>query len=122
MLSESDLTGVGLTGQRQRTVQAVATMVADGSLDLSPGADRDATRARLLAIPGVGPWTADVIALRALADPDAWVPGDLILRRAVERRGADPEAWRPWRAYAALHLWTNDALEPAVAHSLEVSA
>ena len=122
MLSESDLTGVGLTGQRQRTVQAVATMVADGSLDLSPGADRDATRARLLAMPGVGPWTADVIALRALADPDAWVPGDLILRRAVERRGADPEAWRPWRAYAALHLWTNDALEPAVAHSLEVSA
>src|SRR4051794_8884046 len=110
VLAEADLSVVGLTGQRQRTIQALAAMVDRGALDLGPGADREATRSTLLSLPGIGPWTADVVALRALADPDAWVPGDLILRRAVERRGADPDAWRPWRAYAALHLWTHDAL------------
>src|SRR4051794_18204121 len=111
-LAESDLADVGLTGQRRLTIRAVAALVVDGRIDLTPGADREETRARLLAVPGVGPWTADVVALRALGDPDAWVPGDLILRRAVERRGADPDAWRPWRAYAAMHLWINDALDP----------
>jgi AraC family transcriptional regulator of adaptative response / DNA-3-methyladenine glycosylase II len=121
-LAEADLSGVGLTGGRQRTIQALGRLVATGQLDLTPGADREETRQRLLTLPGVGPWTADVIGMRALADPDAWVPGDLVLRRAVERRGADPEAWRPWRAYAALHLWTNDALEPALANALEASA
>jgi AraC family transcriptional regulator, regulatory protein of adaptative response / DNA-3-methyladenine glycosylase II len=110
VLAESELEGLGLTGGRRRSIRALAAAVGDG-LDLGPGADREATREALLALPGIGPWSADVIAMRALADPDAWVPGDLILRRAVERRGADPEAWRPWRAYAALHLWTNDALE-----------
>ncbi|HTY73141.1 MAG TPA: Ada metal-binding domain-containing protein [Actinomycetes bacterium] len=113
-LLRADLTSLGLTGTRQRTIQALARQVEAGDLDLTPGADREDTRRRLLSLPGVGPWTADVIAMRALADPDAWVAGDLILRRAVSRRGADPEAWRPWRAYAALHLWTNDALEPTL--------
>ena len=64
---------------------------------------------RLLAVPGIGPWTAGYIAMRALRDPDAWPSGDLGLRRAMERLGIsddDIERWRPWRAYAAMHLWS----------------
>ncbi len=107
---EGNLEGLGLVGSRARAIQSLATAVEAG-LALDPGADREHTRAALLAIPGVGRWTVDYVTLRALGDPDAWVPTDLILRRSVQRRGADPQRWRPWRAYAALHLWTNDALE-----------
>lgn len=102
----------GLTGARSRTVHALATALAEG-LVLDPGADRDATRAALLALPGIGPWTADYVALRALGDPDAFLPGDLVLKRilgvgtaaAASQRG---EAWRPWRGYALMHLWTQE--------------
>jgi DNA-3-methyladenine glycosylase II/AraC family transcriptional regulator of adaptative response / DNA-3-methyladenine glycosylase II len=67
---------------------------------------------RLLALPGVGPWTADYLALRVLADRDAFPSGDLVLRRALgvtAPRDAEAagRAWRPWRAYATVHLWTN---------------
>jgi AraC family transcriptional regulator, regulatory protein of adaptative response / DNA-3-methyladenine glycosylase II len=110
VLAEAGLDEVGLTGARKTSIRAIAQAVADGTLTLDAGADRDETRLRLLALAGVGPWTADYVSLRALGDPDAWVPGDLWLRRSVERRQADPERWRPWRAYAALHLWTHDAL------------
>ncbi len=111
-LVEADLSDLGFVRTRAEAVRAVAAARA-GGLRLEPGVDRDETRRRLLALPGIGPWTADYIALRALADPDAWMPTDLIVRRAVASRNADPERWRPWRAYAALHLWTNDALETA---------
>lgn len=101
---------VGITGARARTLHALAVAVADG-LALSPTADRNATRTGLLALAGVGPWTADYIALRALGDPDAFLSGDLVLRRAmglVKPRHAEAraEAWRPYRSYAVLHLWT----------------
>lgn len=104
---------IGVTGARAATLQALAAAVRDG-LDLTPRADRRRMRARLLALPGVGPWTADVLALRALGDRDAFVPGDLVLRRALGvTRPADAEAraeaWRPWRAYALFHLWTARA-------------
>jgi AraC family transcriptional regulator of adaptative response / DNA-3-methyladenine glycosylase II len=115
------LRAIGLTGGRTRTVLAVAAAVADG-LVLDPSADRAATRAALLALPGVGPWTAEYVALRALADPDAVPDGDLGRRREVGLLDADgapagetPDAravraraagWRPWRGYAAQHLWT----------------
>jgi AraC family transcriptional regulator of adaptative response / DNA-3-methyladenine glycosylase II len=67
-------------------------------------------------VPGIGPWTADYVALRVFGDPDAFPAGDLIVRRQAERLGlpgtekallAHAEAWRPWRAYAALHLWAS---------------
>jgi AraC family transcriptional regulator, regulatory protein of adaptative response / DNA-3-methyladenine glycosylase II len=61
-------------------------------------------------VPGVGPWTADYVALRALADPDAWLPTDLGVRHALARLGAGPEAaerWRPYRAHAVAHLWAS---------------
>ena len=87
----------------------VAKLVAAGELRLDPEADPDETRARLLAIPGIGPWTVSYIAMRALGDRDAFPPGDVAIRRALERLGgdADPERWRPWRSYAVMHLWRS---------------
>jgi AraC family transcriptional regulator of adaptative response / DNA-3-methyladenine glycosylase II len=126
---------IGLTGGRASTVHQVATAVA-GGLRLAPDADRSEVRAALLALPGVGPWTADYIALRALGDPDVFPAGDLVLRRALAvLTGRDPAtadqrwaaahgvAWSPWRGYAAQHLWSSvaaDDLIPAVP-SKEVS-
>lgn len=102
---------VGITRARAASVQALATAARDG-LDLSPRANRRRTRARLLSLPGVGSWTADVLAVRALGDRDAFVAGDLVLRRALgaataAEAEARAEAWRPWRAYALMHLWTD---------------
>jgi AraC family transcriptional regulator of adaptative response / DNA-3-methyladenine glycosylase II len=88
---------------RQRTVAALAGALADG-LRLEPGADP----AALLELPGIGPWTAAYVAMRALGDPDAWLPTDLGVRHGLERLGAPPEAaeaWRPYRAHAVRHLW-----------------
>jgi AraC family transcriptional regulator of adaptative response / DNA-3-methyladenine glycosylase II len=93
---------------RRRTVAAVAGALA-GGLRLEPGAD---ARAELLALPGVGPWTAEYIAMRALADPDAWLPTDLGVRRGLARLGVGAEvadAWRPFRAHAVMHLWAVEA-------------
>jgi AraC family transcriptional regulator of adaptative response / DNA-3-methyladenine glycosylase II len=113
-VAEADLSGLGLTGARQRTLRALASAVAAGELDLDGGADPADTAGRLLALPGVGPWTVSYIAMRALRDPDAFPAGDLGLRRAFEELGSPAaglsgraENWRPWRAYAALHLWTR---------------
>jgi AraC family transcriptional regulator of adaptative response / DNA-3-methyladenine glycosylase II len=111
------LSGCGLTGARARAVHAMATEVADGRLVLDPGADRAETRARLLGLPGIGPWTASYVALRALADPDAWPERDAVLHREVARAGWDPSRWSPWRGYAALHVWTAAADRPGVAAS-----
>lgn len=102
---------VRITHSRARTVQALAAAVADG-LRLVPG--EPDVRARLLALPGVGPWTADYLALRVLGDRDALPVGDLVLRRALGVTGAADvtrlaERWRPHRAFAAVHLWTATA-------------
>jgi AraC family transcriptional regulator of adaptative response / DNA-3-methyladenine glycosylase II len=108
-LADADLTAVGLTGARRRTVHALGAALADGTVALGPGADReDATRA-LRAVPGIGPWTAALVGLRGLADPDVWLPADLALRRSLAALGSsDTDAaarWRPWRSYAVMHLW-----------------
>jgi len=97
---------------RARTLHAVAAAAADG-LPLGPDADRDATRAALLAIPGIGTWTTEDVALRALGDPDAFPSGDLVLQRALGVRSARlacerARTWRPRRGYALLHLWTQE--------------
>jgi 3-methyladenine DNA glycosylase/8-oxoguanine DNA glycosylase len=92
----------GMPAARARALRALAAAVA-GGLRLDPPLDLEATRAALLALPGFGPWTVEYIAMRALRDPDAWPGSDLHLRRAAA--GADPERWRPWRAYAAMVLW-----------------
>ena len=133
-LAEANLDGMGLTGARITALKALARAVEDGRLRLDRSADRAATREQLLALPGVGEWTASYIALRALGDPDALPSADLGLRRALERMGvaggaraldARAEAWRPWRGYAALHLWTSlgdDAQLVAVAAGASTSA
>ncbi|MDO4243086.1 MAG: hypothetical protein Q4C85_04885 [Actinomyces sp.] len=102
-----------LTGSKAATLHAVAAAVADG-LDLRPGADLAGTRARMLAIRGVGPWTTEFVAMCALADPDACPVGDLVLARALGIKPGGPvaraaERWRPWRAYATMHLWTKES-------------
>ncbi len=103
------LVACGLTRARAACLVRLADEVAGGGLRLDPGADRADTRRRLLALPGIGPWTAGYIALRALADPDAWPDGDVVLTRALRHDSLDPDRWRPWRGYAALHLWTAAA-------------
>ena len=99
---------------RGRTLVALCTAVAEGRIDLDVGADRDETAAALLALPGIGPWTADYVRMRALGDPDVLLTTDLGVRRGLERLGApgDPASaaaagtrWRPWRSYALMHLW-----------------
>jgi AraC family transcriptional regulator, regulatory protein of adaptative response / DNA-3-methyladenine glycosylase II len=108
-LADADLGTVGLTGARRRTVHALAAALAGGSIALDPGADREEAGRALLAVPGIGPWTAALVGLRGLADPDVWLPGDLALRRSLASVGStDADAtlrWRPWRSYAVLHLW-----------------
>jgi AraC family transcriptional regulator of adaptative response / DNA-3-methyladenine glycosylase II len=114
-LADADLGGLGLTTARQATLRALAAACAAGRLDLGPGTDPEETAARLAELPGVGPWTVAYILMRA-GDPDAFPGTDLGLRRAMERLGCGPgraDRWRPWRAYAALHLWAALA-EPGV--------
>ncbi len=123
-LAHAALEEIGLTRQRAGALRALASAVACGDLALAPGADPDAARAALLALPGIGPWTAELVLLRALGEPDAFPAGDLGLRhaldcdaRALEQRA---ERWRPWRAYAAMLLWT--APQPHRAATLTSSA
>ena len=103
---------LGMPGARARSVLARARGVADGSLDLVPNADIEATLDRLRALPGVGEWTAQYIAMRALAWPDAFPHTDLGVMKALGETNARRvleagEAWRPWRAYAVMHLWQS---------------
>lgn len=105
---------VGLTGSRAQTLHHLAAAVASGRLQLDQGANPEETRAELLAIAGIGPWTADYLAVRVNADRDAYPSGDLVLRRALgvktaAQASALSEPWRPHRAYALFHLWTQDA-------------
>ena len=108
------IAALGMPGARARTVLALARAVADGDLDLVPNADIDATLDKLRALPGVGEWTAQYIAMRALAWPDAFPHTDLGVMRALGEKDprrvlAAAEAWRPWRAYAVMHLWNSHA-------------
>jgi AraC family transcriptional regulator of adaptative response / DNA-3-methyladenine glycosylase II len=116
-LAEADLSGLGLTERCVATIKALAMKTASGELHLDGGADPAETASKLLAIPGIGPWTTGYIVMRALHDPDAWPAGDLGLRHAMKALDIpedDIERWRPWRAYAALHLWNSEASLPGV--------
>ncbi|WP_162802159.1 DNA-3-methyladenine glycosylase family protein [Ornithinimicrobium murale] len=100
---------VGLTTSRARTVQSVAQLFADG-FRLTPGVDPAGARRHLLGVPGVGPWTVEYLALRALGDPDAFPASDAVLRRALGGAGPraaeeESQAWRPYRGWATAHLW-----------------
>ena len=115
-LAEADSLELRLPRIRASALRALARAVLDGELDLDPAADRAAATRTLLALPGIGPWTASYIAMRALGDSDAFPPGDAAVRRALERLGQGgsraaaqrlAERWRPWRSYALMHLWRS---------------
>jgi AraC family transcriptional regulator of adaptative response / DNA-3-methyladenine glycosylase II len=109
----ADLASIGVPRARGETLRQLARAVASGALSLEPGADPAAVRAALLAIPGIGEWTAQYVALRALGEPDAFPASDLGLLRSPAASGVKgprellerAESWRPWRGYAAIVLW-----------------
>jgi AraC family transcriptional regulator of adaptative response / DNA-3-methyladenine glycosylase II len=94
---------------RARTLLTLAEACASGGLSLDPGADRDRERAALLALPGIGPWTADYVQMRTMSDPDVLLTTDLGVRKSAESHGIDLSGgrpdWAPWRSYATHHLW-----------------
>jgi AraC family transcriptional regulator, regulatory protein of adaptative response / DNA-3-methyladenine glycosylase II len=115
-LAGADPEALAMPRARRGALLALARALADGQLTLDAGADRDAERTRLRSLPGIGPWTADYIAMRALRDPDAFLASDLGVRHALEQLGQDgrpaaaerlAERWRPYRAYAVQHLWAQ---------------
>lgn len=136
-LAAADLTGIGMPGKRIAALQGFAAAVASGAvaIERSPAPDQgrkasaadaaaqratlDAMRAALLALPGIGPWTVEYVAMRAWRDADAWPATDLVLMQTIAARDpalvratqqrARTDAWRPWRAYAAMHLWNEIA-------------
>ncbi|HWA82292.1 MAG TPA: DNA-3-methyladenine glycosylase 2, partial [Fimbriimonadaceae bacterium] len=108
--SIDDVASLGIVGKRAKALIAIAEAVAERRLRLVPGADVEATIAQLCEFDGIGPWTAQYIAMRALAYPDAFPHSDLGILKALGTKNpsealAIAEQWRPWRAYAALHLW-----------------
>jgi AraC family transcriptional regulator of adaptative response / DNA-3-methyladenine glycosylase II len=111
-LEPDAIAALGIIGARARAIVALAKEIAAGRLVLEVGADAGATITALQSVPGIGPWTAEYIAMRALGWPDAFPPGDVAVLKALgtkDRREAleRAEAWRPWRAYAVLHLWKS---------------
>ncbi|CAN5801388.1 DNA-3-methyladenine glycosylase 2 family protein [soil metagenome] len=115
-VAEAGLEDLGLPGSRYEALRRLARALAAGEVSVDRGADRLDTEKRLLSIKGIGHWTAAYVAMRALGDPDAFLPTDLGVRRAVERLGGDSdpatitglaERWRPWRSYATRYLWAS---------------
>ena len=107
---------VGMPASRRRSLGALLEALAGGDLDLGPGTDRDEALSVLGRLPGMGPWTRGVVAMRALGDPDAFLPADLGVKRGAASLGlpastaaltARAARWRPWRAYAVQHLWST---------------
>jgi DNA-3-methyladenine glycosylase II len=109
-LAEAKLTSIGLPGARAETIRAFARAVRDGQIRFEGIVEAEHFMKRLCEIPGIGKWTAQYVAMRALGEPDALPGGDLGLMRALgleSARELEPrsETWRPWRAYAAMYLW-----------------
>lgn len=116
-LTALDPEALALPRSRRTTLMTLVAALADGTLPLGTDSDWDEARARLSELPGFGPWTVEAIAMRALGDPDAFLPTDLGVRRAARGLGlpstpaaltARAAAWRPWRAYAVQYLWATD--------------
>jgi AraC family transcriptional regulator, regulatory protein of adaptative response / DNA-3-methyladenine glycosylase II len=110
-VAELDPAQLPMPAARGRTIVTVAAAMAAGELELDAGADREFTRQRLLALPGVGSWTADYLLMRAIGDPDVYLATDLGVRRAAarlaDRAELDPSAASPWRSYLTHHLWAS---------------
>jgi 3-methyladenine DNA glycosylase/8-oxoguanine DNA glycosylase len=111
VLADAKLAGLGLTKSRCETIRALARAVCDGQISFEGIVDSEDFLARMCELPGIGKWTAQYVAMRALGEPDAFPSGDLGLLRALALRSPREleqraEAWRPWRAYASMYLWT----------------
>jgi AraC family transcriptional regulator of adaptative response / DNA-3-methyladenine glycosylase II len=109
-LADARLGDIGVTGARAETIRTLARAVCTGEIDFEGVVDSEAFLNRLCEIPGIGKWTAQYVAMRALREPDAFPSTDLGLLRALDLRSSREleeraEAWRPWRAYAAMYLW-----------------
>jgi len=120
-LAEVDPAGLPFPRKRGEALRSLALLVASDGMRFDAGADASAALAALLDIPGVGPWTASYVSMRALGDPDAFLPSDAGVRHALRRLGQDvegprataiAEAWRPWRSYAVMHLWASASAAP----------
>ncbi len=116
-LAALDPETLALPRSRRVTLTTLVAALADGTLQLGLDSDWDRARAQLMELPGFGPWTVEAIAMRALGDPDAFLPTDLGMRRAAQNLGlpatpaaltARAAAWRPWRAYAVQYLWATE--------------
>jgi AraC family transcriptional regulator of adaptative response / DNA-3-methyladenine glycosylase II len=129
-LARADLREIGLTTTRAATISGMAQALLDGRVTFRAEQSLDAFVASWIALPGIGEWTAHYIAMRTLGDPDAFPAADLILRReattdavplSTKALTARAQAWRPWRAYAVIHLWraASDALPPPRARKRE---
>jgi len=117
-LAKADPGAFAMPASRRRALVALAEAVGSGDVVIDPGADPVELRRSLVALPGIGSWTAEYVAMRALRDPDAFMPTDLGIRRGAKALGlpdgpaqlvAVSEAWRPWRSYAMAHLWSLPA-------------
>ncbi|WP_432251334.1 AlkA N-terminal domain-containing protein [Streptomyces sp. HNM1019] len=107
-LAGASLAELGMPESRRATLRTLATALADGTVRLDAGADRDRTEKELLGLRGIGPWTSGYIRMRALSDPDVLLESDVAVRAGARGAGAqleDSEGWRPWRSYAMHHLW-----------------
>jgi len=118
-LAEVDPADLPMPRARAEALRRLCSALASGEIRLDRSADRTDVRHALVAVPGIGPWTADYIAMRALGDPDVFLPTDVGVRHALAvwgvdlRLGADlARAWRPWRSYAQMHLWASLAPVP----------
>jgi AraC family transcriptional regulator, regulatory protein of adaptative response / DNA-3-methyladenine glycosylase II len=114
-LAAADPTIIPIPKSRGRALVGLCGAVADGSVDLTIGADRNKARVQMIDCFGIGPWTADYVLIRALREPDAFLPTDLAVRHAAEKIGlptsptqlaAHAERWRPWRSAALFHMWS----------------
>ena len=113
-VAEAGDDALAMPERRRQTLRGVCAALRDGLVELNPGADREHARRDLLALPGIGPWTVEYVAMRALGDPDAFPAGDLGVLHGLRALGVEAgareaerrsQAWRPFRAYTVLHLW-----------------
>ncbi|MEU5729529.1 MULTISPECIES: AlkA N-terminal domain-containing protein [Streptomyces] len=114
-LAEAPLTELGMPESRRATLRTLATALADGTVRLDAGADRDRAEKELLGLRGIGPWTAGYVRMRALSDPDVLLESDVAVLAGARDAGArleDSEGWRPWRSYAMHHLWNVPRARP----------
>jgi 3-methyladenine DNA glycosylase/8-oxoguanine DNA glycosylase len=120
-MAAADMASIGMPQKRKETLRQIARQIVSGSLQLDTAGELSRFVVSMTSIPGIGEWTANYVAMRALGEPDAFPASDLGIMKALQERDIRPtvkqvtsraEAWRPWRAYAAIHLWNSPEFSP----------